>query len=62
MPQVSITSEIKLDSLSPDSDNFYTLSSGPDDLLALTERFGWVSVDHLAGDFAFEKWLGIVGM
>ena len=55
MPQVSITSEIKLDSLSPDSDNFYTLSSGPDDLLALTERFGWVSVDHLAGRFCIRK-------
>ena len=55
MPQVSITSEIKLDSLSPDSDNFYTLSSGPDDLLALTERFGWVSVDHLAGEFCIRK-------
>ena len=55
MPQFSITSEIKLDTLSPDSDNLYTLSSGPNDLLALTERFGWVSVDHLAGGFCIRK-------
>ena len=55
MPKFSITSEIKIVSLSPDSDNLYTLSSGPDDLLALTERFGWVSLDHLAGEFCIRK-------
>ena len=47
MPQFSITSEINVDTLRPDSNNFYKLSTVSSDLLALTERFDWVSVDHL---------------
>ena len=55
MPQFSITSEIKVDTLRVDSDNFYKLSTTPSDLLALTERFGWVSVDHLATELRIRK-------
>ena len=55
MPQFSITSEINVDRLSPDSDNFYKLVTAPADLLALTERFGWLSVDHLASELRIRK-------
>ena len=55
MPQFSITSEINVDTLRVDSDNFYKLSTAPADLLALNERFGWVSVDHLAGELRIRK-------
>ena len=55
MPQFSITSEINVDMLHPDSDNNYRLSTGPADLLALTERFGWVSIDHLASELSIRK-------
>ena len=50
MPLFSITSEINVDTLRINSDNFYKLSTAPADLLALNERFGWVSVDHLASE------------
>lgn len=55
MPQFSITSEINVDTLRPDADNFYKLSTAPADLLALTERFGWVSVDHLTSELRIRK-------
>ena len=55
MPQFSITSEIYVDTLRLDSDNFYKLSTVPADLLALNERFGWVSVDHLASELRIRK-------
>ena len=55
MPQFSITSEISLNALRPDAVNCYKLSTGPDDLLALTERFGWVSIDHLASELRIRK-------
>ena len=55
MPQFSITSEISLDTLRPDADNFYKLSTAPADLLALTERFGWVSVDYLISELQIRK-------
>ena len=55
MPQFSITSEINVDALRPDSDNYYKLSTGPADLLELAERFGWVSVDHLASELCIRK-------
>ena len=50
MPQFSITSKINVNTLRLDSDNFYKLSTAPADLLALNERFGWVSVDHLVSE------------
>ena len=55
MPQFSITSEINIDTLRPDADNFYKLSTLPADLRALTERFGWVSIDHLASELRIRK-------
>ena len=55
MPQFSITSEISVNALHPDAVNCYKLSTRPDDLLALTERFGWVSVDHLASELRIRK-------
>ena len=55
MPQFSITSEINVDTLRVGSDNFYELSTTPADLLALRERFGWVSVDHLASELRIQK-------
>ena len=55
MPQFSITSEINVDTLRHDADNFYKLSTAPADLLALTERFGWLSVDHLASELRIRK-------
>ena len=55
MPQFSITSEISVNALRPDAVNCYKLSTGPDDLLALTERFGWVSIDHLASELRIRK-------
>ena len=55
MPQFSITSEINVDALRPDSDNYYKLSTDPANLLELAERFGWVSVDHLAIELCIRK-------
>ena len=55
MPQFSITSEINVDTFRPDADNFYKLSATPADLLALAERFGWVSVDCLASELRIRK-------
>ena len=55
MPQFSITSAINVDTLRPDSDNFYKLSTTPTDLIELTERFGWISVDHLASELRIRK-------
>ena len=55
MPQFSITSEISLNALRPDAVNCFKLSTGPDDLRALTERFGWVSVDRLASELCIRK-------
>jgi hypothetical protein len=55
MPQFSITSEINVDTLLSDSLYFYKLSTGPSDHQALTERFGWVSVDHLSCDLCIRK-------
>ena len=55
MPQFSITSEINVETLRPDSDNFYKLSTNPVDLQGLAERFGWVSVDHLAVELIVRK-------
>ena len=55
MPQFSIRSEIKVDKLSPDAVDVYKLSTTPADLLALTERFGWVSVDHLASELRIRE-------
>ena len=55
MPQFLITSEINVDSLLSDSPHFYKLSTGPSDHQALTERFGWVSVDHLSCDLCIRK-------
>ena len=55
MPQFSITSEINVDTLRPDTDNFYKLSTGPSDLLELAERFDWVSVDHLTSELCIRK-------
>ena len=55
MPQFSITSEINVETLRPDSDNFYKLSTSSADLQGLAERFGWVSVDHLASELIVRK-------
>ena len=55
MPQFSITSEINVNTLRDDSDNFYKLLTRPADLVALAERFGWVSVDHLASELCIRK-------
>ena len=55
MPQFSITSEINVETLRPDSDNFYKLSTNAADLQGLAERFGWVSVDHLASELIVRK-------
>ena len=55
MPQFSITSEINVETLRPDSDNFYKLSTDSADLQGLAERFGWVSVDHLASELIVRK-------
>ena len=55
MPQFSITSEINVDTLRPDADSSYRLSTVPGDLVALTERFGWVSVDYLTSELRIRK-------
>ena len=55
MPQFSITSEINVDTLLSDSLHFYKLSTGPSDHQALTERFGWVSIDHFSCDLCIRK-------
>ena len=55
MPQFSITSEINVDTLLSDSLHFYKLLTGPSDHQALTERFGWISVDHLSCDLCIRK-------
>jgi len=55
MPQFSITSEINVETLRPDSDNFYKLSTDSADLRGLAERFGWVSVDRLASELIVRK-------
>ena len=55
MPQFTTTSEINVNTLRIDSDNFYELLTRPEDLLALAERFGWVSVDHLASELCIRR-------
>ena len=55
MPQFSIKSEINVDTLLSDSLHFYKLSTEPSDHQALTERFGWVSVDHLSCELYIRK-------
>ena len=55
MPQFSIKSEINVDTLLSDSLHFYKLSTEPSDHQALTERFGWVSVDHLSSELRIQK-------
>ena len=55
MPQFLITSEINVDTLLSDSPHFYKLSTGPSDHQAITERFGWISVDHLSCDLCIRK-------
>ena len=55
MPQFSITSEINVETLRPDSDNLYELSTNLADLEGLAERFGWVSVDRLASELIVRK-------
>ena len=55
MPQFSITSEINVDTLRPDTIHFYKLSTRFSDHLASTERFGWVSVDHLSSELTIRK-------
>ena len=48
MPQFSVTSEINVETILPDSDNFFKLLTHADDLQALAERFGWVALNKLA--------------
>ena len=55
MPQFSITSEINVDTLRSDSIHFYKLSTERSDYLALTERFGWMSVDHFTSELCIRK-------
>ena len=55
MPQFSITSEINVEALRPDADNFFILLTGPADLNGLADRFGWVSVKHLASELVVRK-------
>ena len=55
MPQFSVTSEINVETIRPDSDNFFKLSTQADDLLALAERFGWVAINNLAIELTVRK-------
>ena len=55
MPQFSVTSEINVDTIRADSDNFFKLSTHVDDLLALAERFGWVAINSLAIELTVRK-------
>ena len=55
MPQFSVTSEINVETIRPDSDNFFELSTHADDLLALAERFGWVAINKLAIELTVRK-------
>ena len=55
MPQFSITSEINVETLRPDSDNFFKLTTNRSDLLRLAARFAWVSVDYLASELCVRK-------
>ena len=62
MPQFSITSEINVDALRQTQTIIINCRRDLPIFLELAERFGWVSVDHLAVNYAFEKWRAIVGM
>ena len=55
MPQFSVTSEINVETIRPDSDNFFKLSTHADDLVALAERFGWVAINNLAIELTVRK-------
>ena len=55
MPQFSITSEINVDTLRSGSIHFYKLSTKRSDHLALTERFGWISIDHFSSELRIRK-------
>ena len=55
MPQFSVTSEINVETIRPDSDNFFKLLTHADDLLALAERFGWVAINNLAIELTVRK-------
>ena len=55
MPQFSVTSEINVETIRPDGDNFFKLLAHADDLLALAERFGWVAINKLAVELTVRK-------
>ncbi|MDC0476250.1 DUF177 domain-containing protein [Alphaproteobacteria bacterium] len=55
MPQFSVTSEINVETIRPDSDNFFKLLTHADDLQALAERFGWVAINKLAVELTVRK-------
>jgi len=55
MPQFSVTSEINVETILPDSDNFFKLLTHADDLQALAERFGWVAINKLAVELTVRK-------
>ena len=50
-----MTSEINVETIRPDSDNFFKLSTQADDLLALAERFGRVAINNLAIELIVRK-------
>ena len=55
MPKFSVTSEINVETIRPDSNNFFKLLTHADDLLALADRFGWVAINKLAIDLTVRK-------
>ena len=55
MPQFSVTSEINVEAIRPDSANFFKLLTHADDLLALAARFGWVAINKLAIELTVRK-------
>ena len=55
MPQFSVTSEINVEAIRPDSANFFKLLTHVDDLLALAARFGWVAINKLAIELTVRK-------
>ena len=55
MPQFSVTSEINVETIRPDSNNFFKLFTHADDLLALAERFGWVAIHKLVIELTVRK-------
>ncbi len=55
MPLFNVLSEVNVDSVRPDTQNFYKLVVTDLDLIGMAIRFGWRSVDGLTAELSISK-------